>query len=159
MLFQKLTNNPCTMRCSVVLLKSQVFSLNDRNNMRQQNFITILLPRHHAIDNTQRTSSTVPDSSPYQHTASSVAIMLLEAAGRKPLASKSMNVDATIVEIECKPRFIAPHHITPSNLLDLQAMINFLFFALVVNFGRHEPTRRPGPSPWFHRDHHLCIVL
>ena len=68
--------------------------------------------RHHAIDNTQRTSSTVPDCIPYHDIASFVTVML-QAAGSKSLASKSMNVDSAIVEVECKPRFVAPHYSTP----------------------------------------------
>ena len=98
-------------RCPI--WECQGLSLNDRNNVRQQNFIAILLPRHHAIDNTKRTSSTVTDCSPYHDTAYFVTVMLLQAAWFKSLASKAMNVDSTIAEVECKPRFVAPHYSMP----------------------------------------------
>jgi hypothetical protein len=101
------------MWCGVVLLIDEVLSLNNWNNVRQQNFIAILLPRHRTVDNTQRTSSTMPDCSPDQNAASSVAVMFLQAAGCKPFSAQSMNVDSTIVEIERKPRFVAPHYLAP----------------------------------------------
>ena len=42
---------------------------------------------------------------------------------------------------------------TETNLFCLQEMTNFLFVAFVVILGR------PRPSPLFHCDHFLCIVL
>lgn len=105
------SGNGCSMWRCIFVLEDKPVILNSWNDYLKKDLILISLARHLSFDNAQRTSFTMPDSRPNENIPTSVLIVFTDSGRCKSLSFKSMDVDATIMEIKDGSWFVFQHHL------------------------------------------------